>query len=112
MNLPKLPTSILVLGVEFRVELIPELESDGGRVSGETVGAYHRIRIDGSLDIQRQWQTLLHEYVHAVLHVVGVGNFLNDDTEEVIAQSMEYAMVLLLRQHGAILTKVAGGTNK
>ena len=106
----KLPTSILVHGEIFRVEIVLGLMSGDEEVSGETIGAYNRIRINGDLDLPRQWQTLVHEYVHAVLHVVGVGNFLDDQVEEVIAQSMEFGVMQLLRQHGSVLTKVAGLT--
>lgn len=106
MSLPRLPTSITVLGVEFRIELVPDLKSEGERVSGETVGEYHRIRIDAGLDIERQWQTLIHEHVHAILHVVGVGNFLDPAVEEVIAQSLEYGTAHLLMQYGPQLVRV------
>ena len=100
-----LPSTLMVLGEPFRVELVHELRSDGDRVSGETVGEFHRIRIDAGLDSTRQWQTLIHEYVHAVLHVVGVGNFLDAATEEVIAQSLEYGIVQLMREHGPAVLK-------
>ena len=106
MSLPKLPSSILVLGEEFRVEVISDLHSGTDPVSGETVGAYLRIRINADLDLPRQWTTLIHEYVHAVLHVVGIGNILSEEVEEVIAQSMEYGIVQLLRNQGNQLRQV------
>lgn len=104
----KLPDHVYVLGQHFRVELVHNLKSDGDPVSGETVGEYHRIRIDAGLDMARQWQVLVHEYVHAVLHMVGVGNFLNDGTEEVVAQSLEYGITQLLRQYGKQLIRSIG----
>lgn len=101
------PDHVYVLGWRFRVELVSDLSSDGEAVSGEMVGNLHRIRINADLDSARQWQVLVHEYVHAVLHMVGVGNFINDEVEEVIAQSLEYGMMQLLRQHGRHLVKAA-----
>lgn len=108
----KLPDHINILGQRFRIEIVPDLLSEGDPVSGETVGAYHRIRINAGLDSQKQWQTLTHEYVHGVLHVVGVGNFLDAHTEEVIAQSMEYAIMQLLQQYGKQLLQAAGEVKK
>jgi hypothetical protein len=112
MTIPKLPNTIFVLGVPFRVEVLPALMSEGVPVHGETMGQYHRIRISADQDIARQWQTLVHEYVHAVLHVVGAGNVLSGEIEEVVAQSLEYGMVLLLQEHGPSLLKAIGRKEK
>lgn len=103
MTSHKLPSHLMVLGERFRVELVPNLHSGEDKVHGETVGDYRRIRICADLDIRRQFQTLLHEFVHATLHVMGASNYLDDNIEESIAQSLEYAMSQLLRQHGSVL---------
>jgi ssRNA-specific RNase YbeY (16S rRNA maturation enzyme) len=97
-RLPPLPTSISVLGVRFRVLTVDGI--DNNDTAGDTVGLIRRIRADGNLDRSKQWRTLLHEYVHGCLHVVGVDAVLPDGIEEVIAQTMEHGMEQLLRQVG------------
>jgi hypothetical protein len=93
------PTSIRLLGQKFRIELVDAVDEDGS--DGEMYGQMHRIRISKHLDTNRKWKVLLHESVHAILHVNGVGNKLDGDIEEVIAQSLEYGISQLLAQHGA-----------
>ena len=109
MTIAKLPDKISVFGQEFRIELVPDLKSGDDEVHGETSGIHHRIRISADLDLSRQWQTLVHEYVHAVLYVVGVSNVTDDTMEEVIAQSLEYGIWQLLQQHGVTLAKLTNG---
>lgn len=108
MTLPKIPDHLMILGERFRVEVEKDLMSGEELVSGETLGQYRRIRISADLDNTRQWETLLHEYVHGVLHVIGIGNFMNTELEEVVAQSMEHAMCQLLRAHGTQIIKALG----
>lgn len=92
------PTSVTVLGQEFRIELLPAEKMDGN--FGEMVGELHRIRICDTQDRARRWRTLLHEVVHAVLYVNGVSNTIDEDQEEVIAQSLEYGMLQFMQQYG------------
>ncbi len=94
----KLPHSLRCLGVKFRVELVDSDKLDGNL--GVTDGELRVIRIDNAQDTRRQWTTLIHEYVHATLHVVGLANKLNDESEEVVAQSLEHSMEQLLIQCG------------
>jgi hypothetical protein len=100
-RLPPLPQSIRVLGVEFRVEVV-EVEDD---IVGDTVGLYRRIRVSKDVDSKKMWSVLVHEWVHAVLYVNGIGNILDESVEEVIAQSMEHAIEELLKQVGPELLK-------
>lgn len=107
MSLPKLPTEVLVLGQPFRIELVPDLKSvDGDPIYGECAGALHRIRVSADQNIERQWQTLMHEYVHAVFHVAGIGNVLSEEVEEIAAQSLEYGWRQLQQQFGKALVKI------
>lgn len=94
----KLPESILVLGVPFRIEVVDQVDEEDDL--GSTNGELRLIKIDSSQDTRRRWTTLMHEYVHAVLHVIGVGNKLDDAVEEVIAQSMEHASEQFMKQYG------------
>lgn len=108
----KLPDSITILGVEWRVEVVPGLadEETGEQIYGETEGnSMHRIRINGDQDSRRQWDTLYHECIHAYLHVTGLGNKLSDETEEVIAQAGEYMHAQFHAQCGQGYSKSRGG---
>lgn len=87
------------MGIPFRVE-VTQLDEE---TVGDTVGFYRRIRISNDIDSKKLWSVLVHEWVHAVLHVNGVANTLDADLEEVIAQSMEHAIEELMKQIGPSL---------
>lgn len=93
-----LPGHIDILGTKFRVELVERVDEEDS--CGETDGELRFIRICSSQDTRRRWTTLFHEFVHGVLHVVGLGNKLEENTEEVIAQSMEHAVEQFMMKHG------------
>lgn len=104
----RLPDYISALGEVYRVEYIPNLcAPDGDPVHGYTDSTHRIIRINSDLDRRRQLSTMVHEYVHAILHVSGVGNVLTDELEEVIAQSIEHGIMQLLGQLGPELVKAA-----
>jgi hypothetical protein len=101
-----LPSDIYALGVRFRVEMHEDLD-DGAADDpeleptwGDTVGYLRRIRISSKQDTRRQWTTLLHEYLHAVLYINGVSSTIRDDVEEIIVQSMEHAIEQFMLEHG------------
>lgn len=94
-----IPSSIRVLGTEFRIE-VTELEDD---TAGDTDGLYRRIRISHDYDTVRMWRILVHEWTHAVLEVNGVSNVISTEVNEIIAQSMEHAIEELLSQIGPAL---------
>lgn len=104
----KIPSRTIILGEPFRVELVPDLLSDDEAVSGETLGESHRIRINASLDTEKQWRTFIHESLHSGLHVNGYGNVSDSVTEEMIVQTLEYVVVQMIRQHGKQLLEVFG----
>jgi hypothetical protein len=54
--------------------------------------------VSSSLLPSEQWQVFLHEWAHAVLYVNGVASVIDDAVEEIIAQSLEHALVELLSQ--------------
>lgn len=106
-----LPDYVEALGVQFRVELHDDL--DIGEIPdpeleptwGDTVGHLRRIRVSAQQDTRRQWTTLLHEYMHAVLYVNGVSSVVDDKTEEIIVQSMEHAIEQFMLKHGDLFMK-------
>lgn len=89
----------MILGVPFRVEKV-SFEED---LAGETVGMYRRIQVSGDLTRRQAWSTLVHEWIHAVLHVNGVASVVSEEVEEIIAQSLEHALEELLQQIGSEL---------
>lgn len=101
-----LPSDVFPLGIRFRVELNDDLddgEADDPELEptwGDTVGYLRRIRISSQQDTRRQWTTLLHEYIHAVLYVNGVSSSLKEEVEEIIVQSLEHAIEQFMMEHG------------
>jgi len=92
-----LPESIQVLGVPFRIELV-EFDEEGQ--CGECHGLLRTIKISSALDSKRQWTTLVHEFVHASLFIMGAGTEIPDPIEECIAQTMEHSIEQLIKQVG------------
>lgn len=86
----------MVMGIPFRVEKV-QFDED---LAGETVGMYRRIQVSGDLTRRQAWSTLVHEWVHAVLHVNGVSSVVPEEVEEIIAQSVEHALEEFLLQVG------------
>ena len=84
----------MVLGTPFQVE-VKKVNND---IFGETDGLKKLISVSSSLTGEEQWQVFLHEWVHAVLNVNGVANVIDDAVEEIIAQSMEHALMELINQ--------------
>jgi hypothetical protein len=97
-----LPETIQVLGVPFRIELV-EFEEEGQ--CGECHGLLRVIKISSALDTKRQWTTLVHEFIHATLFIMGAATEISDSMEECIAQSLEHSIEQLIRQVGPELIK-------
>lgn len=94
-----LPPHLDILGVRFRIDVVDDVDDEGS--CGEMDGEMRRIRISASQDTRRQWTTLIHEATHAALHVIGLGNALDDMVEEMVAQTIEHVVEQLLRQVGS-----------
>lgn len=97
------PKKINVMGIPFRVFLVPDLrdpDEPTAKLDGITDGKLRTIKVCADQDTRRRWTTLNHEYWHAVFHVIGAGNILSEELEEILAQSMEHAMETFSREHG------------
>lgn len=97
----KIPDKITVMGVPFRVEVvdcIDDKDPDQEPTWGQTVGSHRKIQLLSSQDTRRLWTTLVHEYIHACLYVVGVQ--MSDELEEVVAQTLEHGLEQFMLQHG------------
>jgi hypothetical protein len=95
---PALPSEIYAMGIKFRVELVDKIDHEGS--VGETLGELRIIRIDSNQDTRRQWTTLLHEYMHACLHVIGYANEAVHEVEEIVVQTTEHAIEMFMLSHG------------
>lgn len=93
-----LPEYVHPLGVRFRVELVDKVDEEES--AGETYAHHRVIKIANEMDTKRRWSTLLHEYIHASLHVTGLDAVISDELNEVIAQSLEFSLEQFLRAHG------------
>ena len=100
MAVPKLalPSHVHPLGVRFQVDIVETVDETGA--VGETAAELRRIKIGAGQDTRRRWTTLLHEYLHATLDIVGAASVLDDDLEEVIVQSLEHSLEQFFRAHG------------
>lgn len=87
------PKSIRVLGRKFRVAYRDILNAPPGTL-GQTYGAENLIEIstlshDTPKDIRT---TLLHEALHAALHVSGLSIYLDDRLEEALVTMLTHAV--------------------
>lgn len=93
-----LPEHVTPLGIQFQVQVVEHVDDEGS--AGETAPSHRIIKIASDQDTRRRWTTLLHEYMHATLDVVGVNATLPEGIEEVIVQSLEHALEQFLILHG------------
>jgi hypothetical protein len=93
-----IPDRVTVLGISYQVQLVPKIDPEES--AGETNSESRIIKVADYQDTRRRWTTLLHEYLHATLAVVGVSSVLDSELEEVIVQSMEHSLEQFLLEHG------------
>ena len=89
----KLPSKILVGGMEFKI-ILKEIEDFGVMDFDARI-----ICIRKSLTKEEQLDTLLHEVHHAALSVSGVCNVLSDDNlEEALVRLVEHMVVPIIKE--------------
>ena len=98
-----LPAHVSPLGVRFQVQVLDDVDEEGS--VGETAAELRLIKVASAQDTRRRWTTLLHEYIHATLDVVGVASVIDEQLEEVIVQSLEHSLEQFLLAHGTDLLK-------
>lgn len=93
------PTTENILGQQFTVEYVPQkqLDSHDEDVHGQTLGFRKLIQIRESLTGDDLGATLLHEYLHAILHVSGWTYSLDDKVEEGIVTAIENGLWPILK---------------
>ena len=97
----QLPSSVMVLGTKYRVVM------DARRLAkadeyGETDLILRLITVDEGQDYRRRVSTLVHEWVHACLHVSGLSQIMSEveGLEEGTVVMLENALEQLLVEHG------------
>lgn len=103
MDVSNLPKRLIICGVPFTVRYRDKLDGDGDEiVYGQTYGHGKLIEISlaaHSSEAQIR-STLLHESLHAILHVTGHSEGLSDEKEEGIVIALENALGEIVGQLG------------
>lgn len=89
--IPPLPGSLVISGHDFEVELA-HMEDR----YGDCDVTKRKIRIDPTEPLDRQWETLFHETIHAVLGLSGYSELLKDDLEEALVVLLQHQLWPLL----------------
>lgn len=101
MDWKKYPKRIVIMGVEFTVSY-PDRIDDGN--SGETVLNHRTIKISKAENGTHAMvmRTLWHEAFHALLHVSGYSEFLDNQREEALVVLLEHGVEGLFKQLGKV----------
>lgn len=98
-----LPEYVYPLGIRYQVQLVDQVDDEES--AGETASERRIIKIASNQDTRRRWTTLLHEYLHATISVVGLHGQLSEAVEEVLVQSMEHSLEQFFLAHGVEFLK-------
>jgi len=94
------PTEENILGTEFTVDYVGIKQLSGTPdedVHGETHGFQKKILIRDSLTGDDLVSTLLHEYMHAILHVSGWTYALDEKHEEGVVSALESGLYPIIK---------------
>ncbi len=72
----KLPSSVLISGVKWRIDRPRKIKEEGAACFGKCVPEDFTISVQAGLRIGRAWDTLLHEIAHAAWHMCGADKAL------------------------------------
>jgi Zn-dependent peptidase ImmA (M78 family) len=84
---PKIPASIQISGHDFAIET-SELEE----MYGDCDVQQRKIRINSAKSLEKQWETLFHEVIHAILGISGHSELLKEDGEEALTRLLEHQL--------------------
>jgi hypothetical protein len=104
----KIPESIRINGIDYRIELVERLCEGGEALYGDVRHGIAMIRIDAGTDHQRQCVTLWHEAIHTIctMHGIDLG-----EREEQVASVFSFAIYQILQDNGRKLFDLAVPTN-
>lgn len=97
----EIPSSLPILGYEWQVDKVPSIPSDEDEIiHGTTEGPKYRITValEAHPTEEALEATLMHEVVHAVLHMAGLSNLLDDKQEEALAVAIEHGLFPLYKR--------------
>jgi hypothetical protein len=83
-----LPSTITVLGIEFKVEYLDLSKED---LMGDSDIDKKLIRINSTVSHDIQKSTLFHECIHMALRIPGFDHIISAKTEEAIVRCLEHA---------------------
>jgi hypothetical protein len=100
---PKIPRHVDILGHRFALTVSPTdtagepWKKGSDKEFGETAIYEYKIALNDSQTPEQLNSTRLHEYLHAILHVSGLNNMVDDKLEEAIVQAIEHGLAPLVR---------------
>lgn len=97
-----LPKSIKIGAIHYRVEEIPNLGDDSGKLDGRISHGLARIQIEDDLNPQGKVHTLLHEIVHAVATQLG-----HPKLDEGLVDAIAYGAYQVLRDNPILVKAIA-----
>ena len=92
---PRIPTRITIADRTWTVQLADLI--DEHECYGRMLGRRSLIEIDRTLEQQEAESTLVHESLHAMIHMTGLSGRLEHDVEERIVSTLEPALYSWLR---------------
>lgn len=96
-----LPKKVKVGGWEYSIRLVPNLLAEDGfsKLAGSVYGSENRIDIEKNMSVEKQWQVLWHELLHAFLSNAGY----HDAHSESIIDAISMQITWVLSQNGAAM---------
>ena len=82
----KIPKNVKILYKEYNVEFEPNLHDENGDLYGQILYMPERIIINSAGSVEQQKSTLLHEIVHGLDELYGIG--LKEDQVEKLGTAM------------------------
>jgi hypothetical protein len=103
----KIPEYIRISGIEYSINLVPDLNDGRNVLLGEISHGRAEILIKGNEhNYQRQCVTLWHEIFHAIQDIAGL-SLGEDKDEEHIIDTFAFAVYQILQDNGRRLFDIA-----
>ena len=85
---------VRMLGRRINIEYLDRVsDDDGDKLHGDFCADKLTIRVDKTLTGTALESTILHELLHAALHLTGHGYRLSGDDEEALVRGLEHALI-------------------
>jgi ssRNA-specific RNase YbeY (16S rRNA maturation enzyme) len=90
------PSRVSVLGYEMKIVYAP-IGQQPEALDGNMTFDDRTITIDTKLVGKQLEDTLLHEIIHAILHISGLAFLLDDKSEEAVVRALEHGLSPLVK---------------